>query len=247
MRIIVAAASRDMGVEAARLSAAVLRRAIAEKGRARLAVSTGASQLETLAELVKQDLPWQKVELFQIGERLGVEGHGCGSCRKALKDRLARRVSFMKTYCLDETDESMEKLAAELEKEPADLLLIGLGDQGQVGFNAAPADFDTDRAYIRIPAGDGQPEEMITMSISGMLRSGYIIACAPHGLRAETVWQVVTHRLTPDIPATALKGHANFDLMLDRESAAQISVQLAAQHNPNLAMYRIMAADDEEP
>ena len=41
-----------------------IRQAIEEKGCARIILSTGASQFETIAALVKEDLEWTKVEMF---------------------------------------------------------------------------------------------------------------------------------------------------------------------------------------
>lgn len=242
MRIIVADTPRAMGEEAARLAEEILCRAIRERGRARLAVSTGASQMDALAALTRRAIPWQQVELFQIAERLGQETIGSG--RRALRDRLARKLPLMRVHYLDASGENMNRLGKELRKQPMDLLLIGIGDQGQIGFNAAPADFEADEAYIRIPAGEG--DGVVTMSIREMMRSRHVIACAPYAIHAENVRRLIRYPLTPDIPATALKRHAELDLLLDRESAGKISVQMAADHNPSLTVYRIMYETEQE-
>lgn len=246
MRMMIADNPKTLGEAAAALAVETLKRAVRERGRARLAVSTGISQLDTLAALVRQQAPWKQIDLFQVGERLGAEGTDAGSCRRALRERLARRLPFGGTYFLDGTDENCARISDALRKAPADLLLLGLGDQGQIGFNAAPADFDRDEPYVRLSAGQGRSGEAVSMSIREMLRSRHIIVSAPHALLVDTVWKVVTHGLTPEIPATALKRHGNFDLLLERESAAMIDVDLAIRFNPSLSMYRTMSMEKEK-
>ena len=48
--------------------AGIINQCIAEKGCARIALSTGASQFDTIKELVKQDVDWSKVEMFHLDE-----------------------------------------------------------------------------------------------------------------------------------------------------------------------------------
>ena len=55
---------------------------------------------------------------------------------------------------------------------------------------------------------------------------------------------MITHRLTPELPATALKLHRSLDLMLDTDSAAKISVELTARSNLTLEEYRIITGPD---
>ena len=239
MRIIVARSPKELGEEAARLAAEALCGAVRKKGWARMALATGASQLETLSALSRAKIPWQQVELFQVCEHAGLEENDPGSCRRALRERFAKKVALAKAHYLDGTEENARVISREIRRAPLDVLLLGIGDQGQIGFNAAPADFETDDAYVRIG-------ETITMTVQQMMCAAKIVACAPYGLHAENVYEIMTHRLTESLPATALKLHGDFDLLLDRDSAAKIGVELAARYNPELEMYRIMGSDQTE-
>ena len=60
---------REVGKDAARLAAMKLNLAIEGQGSARLVLSTGASQFETLEALVKADVDWSKVEMFHLISR----------------------------------------------------------------------------------------------------------------------------------------------------------------------------------
>lgn len=57
-----------LGRKAAALTAELLRRAVSENGHARLVLSTGSSQFETLEALVKEDVDWSKVTMFHLDE-----------------------------------------------------------------------------------------------------------------------------------------------------------------------------------
>jgi len=237
MRITVARNPKELGEEAARLTAGALIEAVRKKGWARLALSTGATQLEAISALTRQNLPWQQIEVFQVCERAGLEDDDPASSRRALRERLAKRVPAAKVHYLDGTEEGMRTISREIRRAPIDAALLGMGEQGQIGFNVRPADFDTDDAYISVQTAD---RTLVTVSIREMMRMKRVIICAPYGIHAENVWQVMTHRLSPDCPATALKLHGNVDFLLDRESAAKIGVSLAAEFNPELEMYRVM-------
>lgn len=240
MRIVVARNSKELGDEAARLTAEALMTAVRTKGWARMAMTTGASQLEAIAALSKQNLPWHQIELFQVCERVGLDDDDRGSCRKALKDRFAKRIPLAKVHCMDGTEESVKRISREVSRAPIDVLMLGMGEQGQVGFNSAPADLEADAPYILTEAAD-----QVTMTLGQMMRASRVIVCAPYAIHAENVYEVMTHRLTPMFPATVLKLHRNIDWMLDRESAARIGVELTARCNPELEEYKVFEGPTE--
>jgi 6-phosphogluconolactonase len=60
---------------AARLVAAEARAAVAARGRFVLAVSGAATARPLYRALAEEDLPWDRVHLFQVDERVAPEGH----------------------------------------------------------------------------------------------------------------------------------------------------------------------------
>ncbi len=61
MNIYISPTPSALGTSAAKAVSKILNNAIKEKGNARLLVSTGSSQFETLDALVKSDVDWTKV------------------------------------------------------------------------------------------------------------------------------------------------------------------------------------------
>lgn len=81
-----------VAAHAARRLAAAARDAIAARGRCALAVSGGSTPGEMLRALAGEDLPWEKVHLFQVDERVAPPGHpdrNLVQLREALVSRVA--------------------------------------------------------------------------------------------------------------------------------------------------------------
>src|SRR5215831_9756264 len=82
-----------LGLAAARAAAGIILRAIAERGRARIMVATGNSQLDFNAALVQLDgVEWSRVEMFHMDEYVGLSAQHPASFRLWIKKRLEDKV-----------------------------------------------------------------------------------------------------------------------------------------------------------
>ncbi|MCI5547873.1 MAG: glucosamine-6-phosphate deaminase [Clostridiales bacterium] len=250
MKVIVADNCRLMGELAARQAAGVINRAVEDHGAARIVLSTGASQFDTLSALVRQNVDWSRVEMFHLDEYVDLPETHPASFRKYLKERFVSRVPLKRAHFVDGTREGIAALTEELRSAPIDLGLIGIGENGHIAFNDPPADFETGEAYIvvnldercrRQQVGEGWfatvndvPSQAVSMTVRQIMRCETIISCVPYAVKAEAVYKTLTSPLTPSVPATMLKQHARFSLYLDRDSAARVNVDIAARMNDNL-------------
>jgi glucosamine-6-phosphate deaminase len=234
--------SRELGREAARLAAQAINEAIAEQGLARIVLSTGASQFETLDELCALKVDWTKVEMFHLDEYIGISEEHLASFRKYLKERFTSRVSLKKVYFVDgegEYEEKMKRLSEELGKAPIDLALIGIGENAHIAFNDPPANFEIKEPYIVVSLDEGckrqqvregwfptvndVPEHAISMSVNQIMQSKKIISAVPHAVKAQAIKQTLENDITPEIPATILKSHDDWTLVLERDSAVYVN------------------------
>jgi glucosamine-6-phosphate deaminase len=231
----------DLGISAAKHVAEVLREVIAEKGSARIVLSTGASQFDTLEALTKESgIAWNKVEMFHLDEYVGLPETHPASFRKYLKERFVDKVGPLKAaHFVDGTKECIASLTAELRSAPIDIGLIGIGENGHIAFNDPPADFDTREAYIIVnlddackrqqmgegwfPTIDDVPKQAVSMTPYQIMQCERIVSCVPYAVKAEAVRKTVQAKETTNlVPATLLKEHPNFILYLDKDSAAGI-------------------------
>src|SRR5580692_9614430 len=91
-----------LGRAAAEQAATAIRRAISERGQARIIAATAASQLEFLDALTKAPgADWSKVEVFHLDEYIGLPVTHPGSFRKMLLDQLVRKTGITHYHLLD--------------------------------------------------------------------------------------------------------------------------------------------------
>lgn len=229
----------SLGAAASHKCAQIINRAIAEKEEARIILSTGASQFETLSHLVSEDVDWSKVTMFHLDEYVGLPESHAASFRKYLKERFISKVNLKACHLVEGRKEQLEELSRLLCEKPIDLGLIGIGENGHIAFNDPPCDFDTQDPYIivnlndtckRQQVGEGWfasvsevPAQAVSMSCRQILKCINIVSAVPHKVKAEAVRNTLYSKVvTNTVPATLLKTHGNFTLFLDEDSASLI-------------------------
>lgn len=227
----------ELGMRAAEKIASLIEEAINKKGKARIILSTGMSQFETLSHLITYDLPWDKVEMFHLDEYVGLDESHPASFRKYLKERFVSKVNLKATYFVEGVD-AIPSLTRELRKEEIDVGVIGIGENGHIAFNDPPADFTTGEAYKVVTldrrcreqqVGEGWfrtiddvPTEAITMCVKEIMKSKHIVSAVPHEVKAEAIYNTITGRISQDVPATILKTHPDWNLFIDKDSASKL-------------------------
>ena len=232
----------ELGQVAAKVCADIINDAIARKGQARIALSTGASQFETIQALVESDVDWSKVEMFHLDEYIGLPESHPASFRKYLKERFLSKVNMGKAWLVDGEDDPqkvIKYLTGEIRREPIDLGVIGIGENAHVAFNDPPADFDTEEAYICVDLNDtckqqqvregwfatvdDVPKQAISMSVHQIMQCRRIVTCVPYAVKAQAIKDTIESPLTNTVPATMLKKHPDWVLFLDKDSASLLS------------------------
>lgn len=239
MKILIAKTPQKLGAKAAKDAADYLNEVIKEKGNARIVLSTGASQLDTIEALLQSDIDWSKVEMFHLDEYVDLPISHKASFRKYLQERFVSKIPLKAAHFVDGTQENIDLLTAEITKSDVDLGLIGIGENSHIAFNDPPANFDTKESYIFVnlddacknqqvgegwfPSIDDVPKQAVTMTCYRIMQCRKIISCVPYGVKAEAVYQTLNKSLTNTVPATILKEHEDWTLYLDRDSAAKIA------------------------
>jgi len=243
MIINISADAEELGVKAAKAAAAFLREMIGEKGEARMILSTGSSQFETLLSLREEDVEWEKVEVFHLDEYIGLAPTHMASFRKYLHERFIDHIKPRRFYSIDvegDLSQMIAILTQEIRKKPVDLGLIGIGVNGHIAFNDPPADFKTREAYIIVrldeqcrmqQVNEGWfrsleevPATAVSMTPWQIMQCKKIISAVPHKVKSVSVKNTLMNRLSERVPATILKQHSDFQLYLDKYSASEIVV-----------------------
>src|SRR5438270_262173 len=92
-RVLVFPARDALGAAAAEMAAAIIRHAVDQRGRARVIVATGNSQLDLIGALTHfPGVPWNAVEVFHMDEYVGLPENHPASFRLRIRTRVADKV-----------------------------------------------------------------------------------------------------------------------------------------------------------
>jgi glucosamine-6-phosphate deaminase len=232
-----------LGKTAGRVAARRIKSEIEKKGFANIILATGTSQFETLNQLTKEDIDWGKVTMFHLDEYIGLPESSPASFRRYLKERFIQKVPRLKGMHLinGENDPVKEckRLNEIINKTAIDLALVGIGENGHLGFNDPPADFETEEPFIvvfldekcrRQQYGEGWfkaiedvPVKAITMSVKQIMKSAQIICSVPEARKAETVKDCFENPVSNLFPASILQTHKDCFCFLDKSSSALLN------------------------
>jgi glucosamine-6-phosphate deaminase len=246
MQVQVFSSKREASEEAAQTAAAILRGTIASRGRARMVLSTGNSQLDFIDVLVRvHDLDWSAVEALHLDEYVGMSAAHPASFRLWLKTRLADRVPLRAMHYLNggapDLEAECRRYGALLAEAPIDVGFIGIGENGHIGFNDPPvADFTDpvpikavrlDDACRRQQVGEGHfpdistvPEGALSLTCSAILGMTNLICCVPELRKAKAVQDTIEGPVSTACPASILRTHPRAQLFLDLESASLLRI-----------------------
>lgn len=237
----------SLGQAAAEQAAAAIRRAIAERGAARIIAATGASQFEFLDALTQSPgIDWASVEAFHLDEYIGLPVTHPASFRRFLMERLVRKTGIVHFHSIegDAADPVavIREIGKELASAPIDIAFLGIGENGHIAFNDPPADFTTEDPYLIVnldepcrlqQVGEGWfadisqvPMRAISMSPRQILKAKELLVVVPDQRKAAAVKACLEGEVSPMTPASILRRHPNATVYLDRDSASLLSPAL---------------------
>jgi 6-phosphogluconolactonase len=171
--------------EAARLIAAEARAAVAARGRCTLAFSGGKSPTQMLRALAGEEVPWEKVEVFQVDERVAPAGHpdrNLTLLSQSLLQHVPLRPEQVHAMPVEEQDletaaGNYARLLRQIAGSPAvlDLVHLGLGPDGHTA-SLVPGDavLDVNNRDVAV-TGIYQERRRMTLTFPMLDRSRRIL------------------------------------------------------------------------
>jgi glucosamine-6-phosphate deaminase len=220
--------------------ASLLTAAIAATPSLVLGLPTGRTPVGVYAALAAAALDWSRVRTFNLDEFATLGASAPGSFRAFMDRHLfgavnlrPEAIGFLRGDATDEREECARYDAAIDASGGLDVLLLGLGANGHVGFNEpGPALLaashvvtlheSTRRANAAQFGGDWTrvPERALTIGMRQVLGARRIIMMATGAAKAEAVAAMTGGTLTTTCPASWLQAHGAVTLVLDDAAAA---------------------------
>lgn len=201
--------------------------------------TTGGIHRE-LARLVKEEeIDVASATFFGLDEVTGVSEDYFGSCVYMLKDECISDMGVKpENFLMLPTHSSnWEKSCREFTAELAcrggiELLVLGLGENGHIGFNQPGTEFSqrcfktTMHDYLeeRIRRETMTPGDVelggVTIGIADVLESRNILLCANGDNKRDILKEALCGGISRDVPATALQNHKSLTVVCDDEAAS---------------------------
>jgi glucosamine-6-phosphate deaminase len=240
LRLEVYAATAQMAAAAAAGTAAVLNRAVAERGAARVVIATGNSQLAFVTALADHEIPWSKVTVFHMDEYVGIDANHPASFRRWIRERIAEPFGPAQVEYIDgeaaDVDAECARYEALLRAAPLDLTCMGIGENGHLAFNEpGQADFDDPRwvkpitltpESLHQQVGEGHfpdvaavPPTAISLTVPALLSAREVQVVVPEERKAAAIRNTLTLPIDASCPSTILRRTPHAKLYLDAASA----------------------------
>ena len=215
-------------------------------GLFRLGLTTGATPTSLYNELARRyrdgKVSFKNVEVVSIDEYYPCAKDDAQSRNFRLHEALLDKVDILKenVHIPDGTvpQESLGEYCAKFDAlaRGLDLLVIGVGEQGQVGFNEAGSNEKTRTRTVRLsyPSRKRQaknfnhdlsatPDKAITLGIGTMLSAKRIILMAWGEDKAPAVKAIAEGPSTADCPASLLQAHDHISFYVDETAASLLT------------------------
>ena len=241
----------DEEAASARLAGKIVSAINSCPGIYRLGLTTGSSPVALYRELVKKynagELSFKNVEIFSIDEYYPAPADSHSRNRRLYSELIANidirpgnvhvpkiteihDASYVSEYCA-RYDEMAKGL---------DLLIMGTGTNGEIGFNEKGASeysrtrtvllpYTSRKAQSRNFAGNihNTPDQAIAMGISTMLSAKKIHLIAWGEDKVDVVKKIVEEPMSPSCPASFLQKHDNVSFYVDDNSASLLTRNVA--------------------
>lgn len=182
------------------------------------------------------------VTFFGLDEVVNVPREYAGACYTMLKTEIidALGIKDENFLMLPTVSDDFGKACRAFQEEIAkrggiDLLILGLGENGHLGFNQPHSPLGGD-AWVtkmnseleeRICRETHTPPEKelggVTLGIKNIMQARRIVLVAKGSNKAEAVKQMLEGPVTSDVPASVLQLHPDCEFLLDVASAAKLS------------------------
>lgn len=234
----------DCGWAAAVEAQKIIHQAIQLRGIANLILATGNSQITFLEHIQKLTVDWQKVNIFHMDEYIGLSSQHPASfplfLKKHLIDRIKPRCFFSIQPNSDHPQETCDAYSVLLRENPADLCVLGIGENGHIAFNDPPYAMFDDPLLVKVvkldersrtqQVGEGHfrslsevPTHAITLTIPALRAAARMLCIVPEKRKAEAVRKTLLGPISEDCPASILRQTSHCQLLLDIDSASEVN------------------------
>jgi putative deaminase/isomerase len=230
----------DTHEEVSRTASALILRQLETDPNLLLCAATGNTPSRTYALLAKEcdrrPERFTNLRVLKLDEWGGLAPADPGSCEYYLRTRLLDplRITGPRYAGFDSRPKDPVAECARIQSElsasgPIDCCVLGLGVNGHIGFNEPAAFLDpachvarlapTTMQHNMVDAMQTRPSYGLTLGIADILQARMILLLISGDSKKEITRELLTRRVTPELPASFLWLHGNVRCLIDKAAA----------------------------
>ena len=212
-----------------------------------LGLTTGRTPLGVYHELVRlynaREVSFKNVEVYSLDEFFPINATALQSRNYRIHDEFLSKVDILpeNIHIIDGSVpvEQVSEYCINYDKKARniDLMVIGMGEHGQIGFNEPGSyaksitrmvqlSYQSRKAQATLFYGvENTPKMALTMGISTVMSAKHIILMAWGESKAEVISKVVEGESTRLIPASLLQNHPSIEAVVDNPAADMLTVK----------------------
>ncbi len=234
--------------QGAALAARILGRQVAARPDSVLGLATGSTPIPVYAELVRmhreEGLSFRRVTTFNLDEYVGLSPEHPCSYRHYMCQHLFSQVDLLpeRTHVPDGQACDIPAFCADYEERirrcgGIDLQLLGLGQDGHIGFNE-PTSSLASRTRLKtltahtasanracFPADQEVPRHVLTMGVGTIMEARRCLLLAFGPRKAPAVARMVEGPVTAMVPASALQYHPCATVIVDEAAGRHLAMR----------------------
>jgi glucosamine-6-phosphate deaminase len=236
---------REMGEAAAAEVSTAIRKLLGAKPGIRMIFAAAPSQNEFLEALAgDRDIDFSRITAFHMDEYAGLPAEAPQGFGNFLRDRIFAKRPFKEVYYLnglaENPDAECRRYSELLNKEPVDIVCMGIGENGHIAFNdPGVADFQDPKTVKVVPLDlvcrqqqvndgcfsniDEVPTHAFTLTVPVLFGCRQIFCIVPAKTKAGAVYASLNNGINENCPASILRNHVNAVLYVDGESGARLA------------------------
>lgn len=234
---------KTMGEAAAAAVVERIRHLLEKQSFVNIIFAAAPSQNEFLAALVNATIDWQRVRAFHMDEYIGLSDAAPQRFGNFLKERIFSKLPFAAVHYLEGNAENIDQACSSysrlLSEYPADIVCMGIGENGHIAFNDPPVANFNDEKQVKLveleqacrqqQVNDGcfaavelVPETALTLTIPALMAAKYIYCIVPGPGKAAAVYNTLQQAVVEQYPSTILRTHGAAILYLDAASSSRL-------------------------
>lgn len=204
-----------------------------------LGLATGSTPLGLYQKMTNSSVDYSNLISINLDEYVGLKSTDPQSYHYFMEHHLFTQKPFAKSFIPDGSNLNATKVINHynqiLATYPIDTQILGIGNNGHIGFNEPGTPFDSQTHKVKLtPAtinanarfftsSKDVPTEAYTMGIGSILQAKHIILLAFGEQKADAINKMVNGKITTAVPASVLQKHPNVTVILDKQAASKLA------------------------